>query len=186
MIGRLLKGLVLGLIIGAIAAAVLVKGLGVLSFAATGAPLLAYIAALATGAVVGLVAGKPIWAEGAWIEALLKTFFGALLGAGAMFLLRKFAGVEVDLSKLGAGTGKAGELVVLTLPVIAMVLSAFYEVDNTDGPAPAAGAGKQGRVAGKTPAAKLGAPASSRSMDVDGDGELSASAGRKSANTNKK
>ena len=165
MIRRLITGLVLGLIIGGIAAAVLIKGLGVTVLVGA----LAYAAALGTGAVAGLVAGKPIWAEGAWIEGLLKTFFGALLGAGGMFLLQKFAGMELDLSRFGAGAGKAGELSVLALPAIATVLSVFYELDNTGSAEPAE---KGHRVAGKAPAAKLRAPVSSRGAAVSSRGAV--------------
>jgi hypothetical protein len=170
---RLLKGLILGLVIGGLVAAVLVKGLGILTFAAAGAPVLAYAAALATGAVVGLVAGKPIWAKGAWIEALLKTFFGALLAAGGMALLRKFGHFDVDLVKLGLGSGSIGELPVLALPAIATVLSVFFEVDNTDSPEPAE---KGRRVAGKAAPAKLRAPAATGAAggEVDADDDVAA------------
>ena len=168
MLGRLIKGLFLGLVIGGLAAAALSKGLGIATFAvaAGGFPLLAFAAAAVTGAVVGLVAGKPIWADGAWIEALLKTFFGALLAAGGMFLARKFGGIEVDLTKLGLGAGHAGELPVLALPAIATVLSVFFEVDNTDSPAPAA---RGGRVAAKGAQgkARVAAPAAAAELDDD-------------------
>lgn len=103
------------------------------------------------------------------IEALLKTFFGALLGAGAMFLARKFGGFELSLESFGLGSGPIGELPVVTLPAIATLLSVFYELDNTDSPADAA---KGARVAGKQPAAKLRAPASGGSArQADEDGE---------------
>jgi hypothetical protein len=173
MIGRLVKGLILGLIIGGLAAAVLIKGLHVLTFAvaAGGVALMAYAAALATGAVVGLIAGKPIWADGAWIEGLLKTFFGALLAAGGMFLMRKFAGMDLDLSRFDLGSGPAGELAVVTLPAIAMILSVFFEVDNTDSAPPAE---TKGRVAGKVPGpkAQLRAPKSSAASELDGDDDV--------------
>jgi hypothetical protein len=162
MIRRLFTGLVLGLAIGAIAAAVLVKGLGI----TVTVGFLAYASALATGAVVGLVAGKPIWAKGAWIEGLLKTFFGALLAAGGMFALQKFAGMEVDLTRFDAGSGKIGELAVLALPAIATVLAVFFELDNTGGDEPAE---KGARVAGKVPQAKLRAPVSSRAAAVEAE-----------------
>ena len=126
MIGRLIKGLILGLLLGGLAAGALVKGLAVTSFAAVGGggAFLAFAAACVTGVVVGLVAGKPIWASGAWIEALLKAFFGAALAAGGMFALRKFVGIEVDLDKFGLGSGNLADLPVLALPAIATVLSA--------------------------------------------------------------
>jgi hypothetical protein len=129
MLKRLLVGLVLGVLIGGIVAAGIVKGMGVASFADTGGAALAYLAATVTGVLAGLVAGKPIWAKGAWIEVGLKAFFGSLLAAGAMFALRKWVDVSVDLAGLGAG--KLGDLPVTALPIISTVLGVFYELDNT-------------------------------------------------------
>jgi hypothetical protein len=153
MLGRLLKGLVFGFLIGGLMAGLLIKGLGLTTFvlASGGVPFVAYAAALVTGAVCGLVAGKPIWAEGAWIEGLLKAFFGALLGAGAMFLARKFGGLELSLESLHLGEGPIGQLPITTLPAIATVLSVFYELDNTDTPEPE---GKKVRVPPKSAGGK--------------------------------
>jgi hypothetical protein len=181
MIGRLLKGILLGVLFGGIAAAVLIKGLAITSFAASGGALLAFASALVLGAVLGLVAGKPIWADGAKIEALLKTFFGALLAAGGMFALRKFANVEVDLTKLGLGAGPVADLPALTLPAIAVVLSAFFEVDNTGGEPATPKEGTRARVEGKAPNAKLRAPApaKARAGEALGGGDDEALAPRK-------
>ena len=46
--------------------------------------IVAYAAAVVTGIVVGLVAGKPIWAEDARIEAGTKAIAGAILGVQQM------------------------------------------------------------------------------------------------------
>ncbi len=169
MLGRLFKGLILGLLLGGLGAGLLVKGLGVTVFAATGAgAFLAFAAAAVTGVAVGLVAGKPIWAAGAWIEALLKAFFGALIAAGAMFLLRKFVNVDLNLDNFGLGSGNVADLPVLAMPAIATLLSVFYEADNTDAPEAAA---KGGRVAGKAPDKKLRAPSPSGAKGLDDDDE---------------
>jgi hypothetical protein len=128
MLKRLIVGLVLGTVIGAVIAAVLVQGLGWLTF---GNAAFAYLAAAATGALAGLVAGKPIWSADGRIEAGLKAFFGVLLSLGGMFALRQWAKVDVDLGVLKAGHGYIGELPAASLPIIAAVLSAFYELDNT-------------------------------------------------------
>jgi hypothetical protein len=133
MLKRLIVGLVLGTVIGAVVAAVLVQGLGITYF--TNA-VFAYLAAAATGVVTGLVAGKPIWASDGKIEAGLKAFFGILLALGGMFALRQWANVHVDLSTLKAGEGLLGYLPASSLPVIAGVLSAFYEIDNSPSDAP--------------------------------------------------
>jgi hypothetical protein len=103
--------------------------------------------------LTGLVAGKPIWAADGKIEAGLKAFFGALLSLGAMFALRRWVSLPVDLSALRAGSGTLGDLPAAALPMIAAALSAFYELDNTgadDGKADgASGAGaKPGAATG--------------------------------------
>lgn len=158
MLKRLLVGLFIGLVIGAALAAVLIKGLSLPLFATgAGGAALAYLFAAVTGVVVGLIAGKPIWASGGQIEAGLKAFFGALLGAAGMFALRRWVTVPVDLSSIGAGAGSLGELPALTLPIIAAVLGGFYEIDNTPEPEkkddkdakPASKSGSKVRVAEK-------------------------------------
>jgi len=134
MIKRLLYGLVFGLIVGGLLAAALIKGLGMLAFVGTGGGALAYVFAAVTGILVGLVAGKPIWASGGQIEAGLKAFFGALLASGLMFAMRRWLHVDLNLGGLGLGPAAAteiGNLPAVTLPAIAMLLGAFYEADNT-------------------------------------------------------
>lgn len=130
MVKRLIVGLVLGLVLGAVIAAVLVQGLGIASFAASGAAV-AYVTAALTGVLSGLVAGKPIWAADGKIEAGLKAFFGALLALAAMFALRTWVHLSLDLSALEAGAGPIGDLPAASLPLIAALLSTFYELDNT-------------------------------------------------------
>jgi hypothetical protein len=131
MLKRLLLGLILGFVVGGLVAAGLVAGLHMLTFAA----VMAYVFAAVTGVVVGLVAGKPIWAKGGQIEAGLKAFFGAVLGAGGMFAIRQWLKVDVDLSMIQAGmSGPVGDLPAAALPLIAAVIGGFYELDNTDEP----------------------------------------------------
>ena len=125
MLKRLLFGVVKGILVGGILGLLFVKALGLTAFGA----VLAYLAAVVTGVLTGLVAGKPIWAEGARIEAGLKAFVGALVGAGAMFVLRKWAPVHLDLGAFGNGV--LGELPIAGLPVIATGLAMLYEIDNT-------------------------------------------------------
>jgi hypothetical protein len=181
MIGRLIKGVIIGVIIGGLAAAVLFKGLGITSFEPSGFPLLAYASALLTGALVGLLAGKPIWAEGAWIEGLLKTFFGALLGAGGMFLARKFGTFDVNLAALGLHSGLAGQLPAVTLPAISTVLSVFYELDNTGGSSSneKGGAEKGVRVAGKAASTKARVAAGASAGEAEEEDPGAARKGKK-------
>jgi hypothetical protein len=134
MIKRLLYGLVFGLVVGGLLAAALIKGLGMVAFVGTGGAVLAFVFAAVTGILVGLVAGKPIWASGGQIEAGLKAFFGALLASGLMFAMRRWLHVDLNLGGLGLGPAEAtelGNLPAVTLPAIAMLLGAFYEADNT-------------------------------------------------------
>jgi hypothetical protein len=133
MISRLVVGCVLGLIAGVAVAAALVFGLHTTAYDGALGIVLAYGTAALTGVLTGLVAGKPIWAHGASIEAGLKAVFGAMLGTLAMFALRKWAsGVRVDLTALGiGGAGALGDLPAASLPLIGAVLGGLFELDNT-------------------------------------------------------
>src|SRR5258708_91842 len=121
MLKRLLLGFFIGAVVGIAAATALASGLSMSSFDGSLGALWAYGAAAATGALTGLVAGKPIWAAEAKVEAGLKAFFGALLAAGAMFALRGWGGGRTrDLTAPhGVGPRPVGELLcggVLVLP----------------------------------------------------------------------
>ncbi len=128
MLKRLLLGLLIGLVVGGVVAAGVVKGLPAGTFDVAA---FAYLLAAATGALTGLFAGKPIWSSDGKIEAGLKAFFGALLAAGALFALRQWVKVPVDLTALGAGAGAIGELPAAALPAVAATLGAIFELDNT-------------------------------------------------------
>jgi hypothetical protein len=135
MVRRLLVGLVLGLVVGGLAAAGLFYGpLHIDRFPTdTFGVLLAYATAAITGVLTGLVAGKPIWASGAKIEAGLKAFFGALLAAGLMFALRQWGGaIHVPTTLLTPVEG-LGDMPFTALPLVAAVLGGFFELDNTGG-----------------------------------------------------
>jgi len=127
MLKRLIVGLLLGTIVGGVVAAVLVQGLGMTYFS----PVFAYLSAAITGVLTGLVAGKPIWSADGKIEAGLKAFFGALLSLGAMFAIRTWAKVDLDLTSLKAGHDLIGNLPAASLPIVAAVLAGFFELDNT-------------------------------------------------------
>lgn len=133
MIARLFVGCVLGLLAGAAVAAGLVFGLHTPAYDGSLGVVLAYATAAMTGVLTGLVAGKPIWAHGASIEAGLKAVFGAMLGTFAMFALRKWVpGVRVDLTAFGVGgAGALGDLPAASLPLLGAVLGGLFELDNT-------------------------------------------------------
>ncbi len=127
---RLFIGLIVGGILGAVVAAILVQGLG-LAVTSGASAVVAYLAAGGTGVLTGLVAGKPVWSAEGRIEAGLKAFFGLLLALGALFVLRTWVHLGLDLTALKAGTGNIGDLPAAYLPLIAGVLGSFFELDNT-------------------------------------------------------
>jgi hypothetical protein len=157
MLGRLLIGIVKGLIVGGLVGFALAK----LGFAAPGA-VVAYLAAAVTGVLIGLVAGKPIWAKDARIEAGMKAFVGALLGAGMMYAARRWltmpvplpigelGGANPSLGEAAESAGTLGGLAITSLAAIAAILGGFYEADNT----PTEGASSSAAPAKEQPAAK--------------------------------
>jgi hypothetical protein len=182
MFRRLFVGLVLGLVIGGLAAGAVIKGLGIVTFAGAGGAVIAYVAAVITGAVVGLFAGKPVWAKGAWIEVGLKAFFGSLLAAGIMFALRSWIPGGLDLTSLGAGSGALGELPAAALPILSTLLSVFYEIDNTDAPEAEAAAKKGEPTAPKRVAAAKGGKGVARVETSELDGEEESASSKKMKN----
>ncbi|HXX70370.1 MAG TPA: hypothetical protein VEK07_24530 [Polyangiaceae bacterium] len=163
MVRRLVVGLVLGLIVGALLAAGLVS-LKWTTFSGGGGALLAYASAVCTGVLTGLVAGKPIWASEARIEATLKAVFGALISAGLMYALRRWAGTwTMDLSAFGAGgPAAAGQLPAVSLPLIGAGLGALFELDNTGDKEPK-----------RVPKKDAGKPGARRRVASDGVGAAS-------------
>ena len=124
---RLCLGLFEGLLIGAAWGLACSRGLGWTTLGA----LLAAAFGAGAGFVVGLVAGRPIWARHAKTEALLKAGAGALLGAGLAFATQRWLSVPLDLSQFGLGAGPAGQLPAALLPAVATVLALFFELDDT-------------------------------------------------------
>jgi hypothetical protein len=137
MLGRLLIGILKGVVLGAL----LGFGLAKLGLAAPPA-VIAYAAAAVTGVLIGLVAGKPIWAKDAKIEAGTKAFVGALLAALLMYAARRWLSafpVPVELGQLAAANESLGEtssagtfggLAITSLAAVAALLGGFYEADN--------------------------------------------------------
>jgi hypothetical protein len=162
MILRLLFGLVKGLVVGGL------LGLGLVQLGmATPTALFAYLAAAIAGVIVGLIAGKPIWAEGGKIEAGLKAGFGALLAMGLMWLSRSFL-TSVGLGFAGLGNAVLGSYAISSLALVAGVLGGFYDADNTPTAESAEASGpNKVRIAGK--------PALTESEDL----EEEASAGKR-------
>jgi hypothetical protein len=145
MLRRAFLGLFEGLVIG-LGLAVLSAQLGL---SAPGGIMRALLAA-GVGFLVGLVAGRPVWARAAKTEALLKAGVGALVAAGLSLALGRWLTLPVNLTAYGLGAGAAGGLAAVSLPAIACALALFFELDDTTGsaaPAPLPGASSKQRLA---------------------------------------
>jgi hypothetical protein len=166
MLRRLIAGMVVGLFVGGALGAGLARLIGT-SFLLPGGVFVALGAAALVGVLTGLVAGKPIWAEGAKVEAGLKAFVGALLGAGAMLALRRWGGDFPGPEWLG-GTAPLGQLPEVSLPLIAAALGALFGLDNVPDAAPAPGAvGTRKRVAAGAPPQRAAGVAPADAADED-------------------
>jgi hypothetical protein len=161
MFRRLFVGLVLGTVVGVAAAAALVFGLKVTVFDGAGGSFEAYGAALAVGVLAGLITGKPIWASDAKVEAGLKAVFGALLAAGGMFALRRWA-PEVSLpGPFGTGAPVAAGDLPASLALLGASLGALFELDNTDDGKKAPATAARARVSPPTAARRVARGSSS-------------------------
>jgi hypothetical protein len=131
MFRRALVGLLLGLLVGGLAAVGLVAGLKITAFEGS-TLLLGYLATAVSGIVTGLIAGAPVWRPDAKIEASLKATFGCLGAVLCLFVLRKWAnGWDLDLHALQLGSSRPIGSSPVALPVISGLLGALFELDNT-------------------------------------------------------
>jgi hypothetical protein len=176
---RLVLGLLKGVLIGGLVGFALAK----LGLVAPGA-IFAYLGIAITGVLVGLVAGKPIWAEGARIEAGMKAFAGAVLGLGLLWAVRRWLTMPLPFSlgelsqpnaALGetAANGTLGGLAISSYAIVAAALGAFFEVDNTPD-AEGKGGGSTKSAKGKPAAAASQAKKRVASSSSTGDPELDA------------
>ena len=120
-----------------------------LGFAAPGA-ILAYVAAVLSGLLIGLVAGKPIWAKDAKIEAGTKAVVGAVLAAGLLYAVRRWLAdvpLPFAIGPLGetapGTTGTLGSLAISSLALVTGAVGGFFEADNTPGPPEGASTGER-------------------------------------------
>lgn len=126
---RLIFSIVIGALVGVGTAAFAIKVLGITWLVAS----TAYPLAIALGVIVGLVTGTPVWAPGAWLEAILKSVFGAVIACALMYAFRSWATVSMNLSSLGLGSGEVGKLPEVVLPTIALLLSLWFGIDSLIG-----------------------------------------------------
>lgn len=165
MLGRLLLGIVKGIVLGGL------LGFGLLKLGqAVPIAVVAYVAAAVAGILIGLIAGKPIWAKDAKIEAGMKAGVGALLGMGLMFAARRWLtmpvpGVLLDVTRAQVqGVVPAiGHFGITSLAAIAALLGGFYDADNTPEP------DKPEEKGAKTPAPKARIAESPNDEELDED-----------------
>jgi len=126
------KKILLGLVEGALAGVLVVALLSRLHV--TWTPLLLYAAVAGVGAMVGAVAGRPIWAREAKLEALLKSLAGSFVAVTAMYGARKWlGGTHVNLEALGGTSGSIGDVPAAVLPIIGALLGFVFQVDDAFG-----------------------------------------------------
>ena len=127
MLRRLLLGLLEGLAIGLALSLGSARWLGLAAANSAEALLLG----AAAGLLVGLIAGRPVWAREAKTEALLKAVVGAVGGAGLSLAAGHWLTTPLDLSAYRLGVGPLGMLSTVTLPLVATVLALFFELDDS-------------------------------------------------------
>lgn len=140
---RLLLGLVQGLVIGGLLAFGAERGLGLHGFG----PGMAFTSAAVAGASIALVAGRPVWATGAKLEAALKALFAAAIALGGTYALRRWVAMPLALGPLGHGS--ITELPRALLPLVSTALALFFQVDHGAGGSEPAAAPPRKRVAAR-------------------------------------
>ena len=120
----LLKGLLLGGVVGALMQFELPSGL-------TSESWFRYLAYGLLGALTGIFAGRAPWKPGAWVESVLKGLFGLAVGAGLYGLAAHFIGWTVPAIG-GLPSVALPSLPVIFAPLLAMVYGTLVELDNTD------------------------------------------------------
>lgn len=126
MLKRLILGLVKGLVLGGVVGAAITFGLATASLGGVAAyALYALVAAFA-----GVLAGRPPWVKGAWVESVLKGLFGVAVGVGLYALASRF--LLMPLPNLAGGEPLAAALQpMLMAPAIGAIYAALIELDNT-------------------------------------------------------
>ena len=116
------------------------------------------------GALVGLVAGRPLWAlitdkEGTTWVSVLKAMFGYGVGVGIYALVAKaWGGFDLQLSFLSSESRLVQDWQPVMGAAIGAFLGAFFEIDDAiggdDGKKPALPAGRKPAAARPLPRGK--------------------------------
>ncbi len=119
--------LLIGMLKGALVAVATLLGFDLVGMAST---MMAYLAAGATGALVGLVAGKPPWkAETLWTP-LIKMVTGSVVGVAICAAIVNILPNVNFLSFASAGSALMLHSALVIVPVVALLYGAFVEADD--------------------------------------------------------
>lgn len=88
---------------------------------------LGYLLSIGAAGSTGIFAGRAPWKEGAWIEAALKGFVGAVVGGGLYWALAQYT---VSLPPVPLAELPMAALPPLYLALVAAVFGAFVELDH--------------------------------------------------------
>jgi hypothetical protein len=141
MFKRIFTGLFKGIVIGGGVAAGLQFGLGW----ATASGLLGYLLAMGIGGTTATLSGRPPWKSGAWVEALLKGFFGVALGALGYWVATTWLPFALPFALGPSLAGAEWTSVPLAyLTVISSLVGILIDLDNTGGGEEDGGKGRKG------------------------------------------
>ncbi|HMJ15891.1 MAG TPA: hypothetical protein VK524_30955 [Polyangiaceae bacterium] len=125
MARRFVVGFVKGALVGVLMSLAWSRVFGGGAFAGAAS----YLLAIVTGALTGLLAGKPFWAKGALVENVVKGVVGSLVGGAGLYAMDKWLPVNLNLGPLGAG--QLGDVAQFALLAIALAIGVVFELDNT-------------------------------------------------------
>ncbi|MDO9015729.1 MAG: hypothetical protein Q8S73_36105 [Deltaproteobacteria bacterium] len=145
----MLKRLIIGILKGLILGGGMAVALYMLAHIGSVSGFWGYLLYGVLGAITGVVAGKPLWKPGAWIEALLRGVFGIAVGCGLYALgAVVLTGSAIDftalLGSLPAGASTPTQLYqqpLIMAPMFATLYASLIELDN-DGKGEDAGSTK--------------------------------------------
>lgn len=145
----MLKRLIIGILKGLILGGGMAVALYMLAHIGSVSGFWGYLLYGVLGAITGVVAGKPLWKPGAWIEALLRGVFGIAVGCGlyalgAVVLTGQAIDFTALLGSLPADSTPARQLYqqpLIMAPMFATLYASLIELDN-DGKGEDAGSTK--------------------------------------------
>jgi hypothetical protein len=133
----MLKRLIIGILKGLILGGGMAVALYMLAHIGSVSGFWGYLLYGVLGAITGVVAGKPLWKPGAWIEALLRGVFGIAVGCGLYALgAVVLTGSAIDFTALlgslpvGARPEHLYQQPLIMAPMFATLYASLIELDN--------------------------------------------------------